>query len=154
MFASIFLFAAALSSANALTCGGAKTLPSVTRTAVLRMFEGEKKEPLTIEAITRSAEAGAVRKGSLIVTDTGSLYASRKLFPMINDFGRYKSIIVHGDEVAAMKKALLTRQARYSGLLDVLQFSDGAFATAMEGADAWLALNVDESSFPEQLAAA
>jgi len=95
------------------------------------------------------------RKGSIIVTDgSDNLYASRTLFPMLNDYGRYQSIVAHGSDIATTKKALLTRHARYGGLLDVLSFADGSLADAFAGADTWLAINADEAVLAASIDAA
>jgi len=81
-----------------------------------------------------------------VVTDgTDNLYASRTLFPVLHDFGRFKSIVAHGKSIVENKKALLTRQARYGGLLDVLSFAEGPLAEAFDGADTWVAINADEA---------
>merc|ERR1719149_601301 len=49
---------------------------------------------------------------------------------------------------------LLSRNARYSGLLDLLTFSEGEPAEAFTGADTWLSLNSDGAAVSAQLAAA
>jgi len=85
-----------------------------------------------------------------VTEGNGAFYASRNLIQMLHDFGNHKSIVVHSSEPATAKKALFTRQARYSGLLDTLDFSDAKLAAA----DAWLAINADEAALPAQIAAA
>jgi len=125
--------------------------PTLVRSRSVQCFEEFKLRP----AVTRSAEVGLDRKGSIVVTDgTDNLYASRTLFQMLNDYGRYKSIVAHGTDIVTAKKALLTRQARYGGLLDVLQFADGPLKEAFEGADTWLAVNADETALSSSIDAA
>ena len=41
---------------------------------------------------------------------------------------------------------LLSRQARYSGLIDVLHFSESPLGDAMAGATTWLAVNAEEAA--------
>jgi len=135
---------------------------------MLGMFEAEPgKAKLTVEkaapdefvlrpSITRSREVGLDRSGALVVTEgTGSLYQCRTIFGALHDYGKYSSIAVISDSVSEAKKNLISRKARYSGLLDVLSFHESAVLdSAMADADTWLALNVDEKSFPEQVRAA
>jgi len=45
-------------------------------------------------------------------------------------------------------------QARYSGLVDVLQFSEADFAEGLAGHSIWVAANADPSALQEQVAAA
>ena len=61
---------------------------------------------------------------------------------MLHDFGAHRSNTVRGESVADMKKALISRASRYSGLLDILDYSE---AEAWVEADAWLAINADGS---------
>ena len=46
---------------------------------------------------------------------------------------------------------LLSRQARYTGLIDGLEFAEGELADAMAGATTWVAVNADESKLASQL---
>lgn len=96
--------------------------------------------------------------GSLVVTDgTDNFYGSRGIFQYVYDFGDFGKITAFGSSTADSKKMLLSRNARYSGLLDVLEFAEGGaaeLATAFGGADTWLAVNADEATVLEQLKAA
>lgn len=88
-------------------------------------------------------------RGRAVVTEgTGSFYKSRSILQMLYDFSGAQSIVAHGDSIASSKKTLISRSARYSGLLDVLDYSEG---TMPEGADAWVAINADEAALPAQL---
>lgn len=121
------------------------------RSTSIQCFEEFKLRP----SVTRSREVGTDRKGSILVTDgTDNLFASRTLLPMLNDFGRYKSIVAHSTDIVTAKKALLTREARYGGLLDVLGFAEGSLEEAFAGADSWLAVNADEAVLAASIDAA
>lgn len=96
-----------------------------------------------------------MRSGSIVVTDgADSLYGSRTVFQQLYDFGSYKSITACSASSASAKKALLTRSARYSGLLDVLGFHEGAPEAAFADADTWLAINPAEDELASQISAA
>jgi len=112
-------------------------------------------------ALGRSAVRASVdvqMAGSLVVTDgTDNFYGSRGIFQYVYDFGDFGKITAFGSSTADSKKMLLSRNARYSGLLDVLEFAEGGaaeLATAFGGADTWLAVNADEATVLEQLKAA
>jgi len=49
---------------------------------------------------------------------------------------------------------LISRQARYSGLIDSLAFSEDELATGMASCGTWVAVNAKASALPAQLAAA
>eukprot|EP00316_Scyphosphaera_apsteinii_P023974 CAMPEP_0119312112 /NCGR_PEP_ID=MMETSP1333-20130426/25088_1 /TAXON_ID=418940 /ORGANISM="Scyphosphaera apsteinii, Strain RCC1455" /LENGTH=341 /DNA_ID=CAMNT_0007316673 /DNA_START=179 /DNA_END=1204 /DNA_ORIENTATION=+ len=92
---------------------------------------------------------------SIIVTDgTDSFYGSRSVFQYLHDFGDYSTITACSTSVSDAKKMLLSRQARYSGLIDVLQFTEDDLGNAMVGATVWLTVNANESQLSEQLAKA
>jgi len=122
------------------------------------MFESKPtdEDPLSITSVTRSREALTKRAGSVVVTDgSGSFYASRQMFQMLHDFGRYESIVASSASTADAKKMLISRTGRYSGLLDVLTFHEDAEPTAaFAGADSWLAISPDETSLAAQVDAA
>jgi len=128
------------------------------RSALLRMFEMPEKEApdeVVIKSVTRSREAGMDRVGSLVVTaDGGSFYNTRKIFNDLHDFGRYASITAVTDSVVEAKKILISRSGRYSGLLDVLGFHEGAPSSAFKPGDTWLALNPEQESLAAQIDAA
>lgn len=46
---------------------------------------------------------------------------------------------------------LLSRQARYSGLIDILNFSEGDLSEAASEANVWIAINCDLAELPKQL---
>jgi hypothetical protein len=49
---------------------------------------------------------------------------------------------------------LLSRQARYSGLIDSLDFCEGEIGEAFADASQWVALNIDEETIFAQISAA
>ena len=158
--ASTLLFAAA-ASGYTLPSGHAVSQLAARRTAVSMFFESQRSEAeiaadaakLVVQSRKNHAtDLVSERTGcSVVVTEgTGAFYGSRTLIQMLHDFGNHKSITAHGESAATAKKALLTRQARYSGLIDTLDFSEGELAAA----DAWLAINADEAALPAQITAA
>lgn len=72
----------------------------------------------------------------------------------MHDFGRYASITAVTDSVVEAKKILISRSGRYSGLLDVLGFHEGAPSSAFKPGDTWLALNPEQESLAAQIDAA
>jgi hypothetical protein len=91
----------------------------------------------------------------IVVTDgTNSFYESRGLFQLLHDFGSFEAITASSSSVADAKKMLLSREARYSGLVDVLKFSEDALGDALKGANTWLVVNADEAALASQIAAA
>ena len=63
-------------------------------------------------------------------------------------------MILASKDVATVKKRLLSRTARYSGLLNVLEFTEKDINSKehleelLSGADAWIAINASRSSLP------
>jgi len=95
---------------------------------------------------------------SVVITDgTDSFFGSRTIFQSVHDFGDFEKIIAFGSSTAESKKMLLSRNARYSGLIDVLEFAEGGAAelsAAFGTVNTWLAVNADEADVLEQLKAA
>jgi len=91
----------------------------------------------------------------VIVTDgSDSFYTSRLIFQALHDYGDFAAITAFSTSTADAKKMLLSRQARYSGLVDVLKFAEGDLASAMNDATAWVAINADQSTLSQLLSAA
>jgi hypothetical protein len=103
-------------------------------------------------------ESACMMAGKVVVTDgTSSFYESRGIFQSLHDHGDFSGIEAYSSgsgTTADAKKMLLSRNARYSGLLDLLTFSEGEPAEAFTGADTWLSLNSDGAAVSAQLAAA
>lgn len=103
------------------------------------------KEPEAVEA--RSNIDGTVVVSGA-VNDKGRQSTDQFLFDLLNhqesafEFSAIKAVV---DDVAWAKKRLLSRSARYTGLLDKLEFDaapeDGALPTAeqLQGAKSWVA---------------
>lgn len=93
-----------------------------------------------------------------MVTDgTGNFYGSRTLVQALHDHGDFEDITAFGSSTADAKKMLISRQARYSGLIDVLKFAEGGdseFAGALQGKTTWVVVNADATALPAQIAAA
>lgn len=99
--------------------------------------------------------AHALMGEHIVVTDgTNSFYESRTLFQLLHDFGSFEAITASSTSVADAKKMLLSRQARYSGLVDVLKFSEDALGDVLQGASTWLIVNANEAALASQIAAA
>jgi len=88
-------------------------------------------------------------KGSILVS--GFLSPDRTDsfgFDALNKLGVFEKIIAFSSDSAFAKKRLIGRNARYTGLLDVLDFAEGAddslraSDSALSGCDAWLAFGV------------
>ena len=103
-------------------------------------------------------ESACMMAGKVVVTDgTSSFYESRGIFQSLHDHGDFSAIEAYSSgssTTADAKKMLLSRNARYSGLLDLLTFSEGEPADAFAGADTWLSVNSDGAAVSAQLAAA
>jgi len=125
--------------------------------AQISMFDEPSKAFEMPSPITRSGAARAARTaktGSVVVTDgSGSFLQSRSMFQQLHDFGDFGKIVASSASIPEAKKMLMTRTARYSGLLDVLEFHEGASPT-FDGVAAWLALNADEETLPADIEAA
>jgi len=92
------------------------------------------------------------------VTDgTDSFYGSRSLFQVLHDVGDFSSLTAFSSSTVDAKKMCISRQARYSGLIDVLQFAEGGdaeLAAAFSGMSTWVVVNGVMASLPAQVAAA
>jgi len=124
------------------------------------MFEESSSTNLdaALTKVTRSRQSrigSSKQSGRIIVTDgTGSFYKSRTMVQNLHDFGSFSHITAFSDSIASCKKMLLSRNSRYSGLNDALDFKEGSLEAAMDGAAAWLAINAVEDVLPAQIAAA
>lgn len=97
---------------------------------------------------------GCMMAGKVVVSDgTNSFYESRGIFQMLHDHAEFDAITALSSSTADAKKMLLSRQARYSGLTDLLTFSEKD-NDAFTGADAWVSINSDSGNLDAQLAAA
>ena len=81
----------------------------------------------------------------------------RMIFQYLHDFGDFSGVTAFSSSVTEAKKMLLSRQARYSGLVDVLDFAEGGdveLSAALGGASTWIVVNADSKAVVGQLEAA
>ena len=114
---------------------------------------------LAIRAPTLAGGANAqqlnINMKQILVTDgTDSFYNTRTVFQSLHTHGDFQKITAHSSSVANAKKMLLSREARYSGLIDVLEFSEQPLEETFKGSDVWLAMNADEAALPAQIESA
>ena len=105
----------------------------------------------------RLAAAPLMAETVLVTDGTDSFYGSRTLFQTLFDHGDYSKVVAFSSSVAEAKKMVISRQCRYSGLIDVLDFRDGGdaeLAAALGDVSTWVAINADESKVAAQVAAA
>lgn len=118
-------------------------------------FQGRRSAIIPMRTIHAARGSGCMMAGKIVVTDgTDSFYESRGIFQMLHDHSDFSAITAYSSSIADAKKMLLSRQARYSGLLDMLTFSDGEPAEAFAGAETWISINSDDQALIAQLAAA
>ena len=76
------------------------------------------------------------------------------VFQVLHDAKAFDSITAASSSVADAKKMLLSRQARYSGLTDLLHFTEEPLDQVLNGADVWLTMNTDQAELRHQVEAA
>ena len=111
--------------------------------------------PRSAAAPRGASRAAAVQMaGTCLITDgTDSFFGSRTIFQALHDFGDFEKQIAFSSSVADAKKMCISRQARYSGLIDVLDFVEGGdaeLASALGDAAAWVVMNGDAATLPAQ----
>jgi len=92
----------------------------------------------------------------LVMDGTGSFYNSRTMFEKLHEHSRV-TLMPFGSDVNDAKKMLLSRQTRYNGLYDSLDFRAGGapeLAAALADAEALLILNADAATVGDQVRAA
>lgn len=128
------------------------------RTASITMYDESTPKVSTFElpsSVTRSRAPREKKQGpAIVVTDgTDSFFHSRSMVQSLYDFGTYGKITASSSSIVEAKKMLISRTARYSGLLDILDFHEGPMPE-FSGADTWLAVNAEGSSLGAQIDAA
>lgn len=95
---------------------------------------------------------------TVVVTDgTDSFFGSRSVFQVLHDAGDFSSLTAFSSSIVDAKKMCISRQARYSGLIDVLKFAEGGdaeLAATLSGVSTWVAINGDAAKLPAQISAA
>ena len=92
--------------------------------------------------------------GKIVVTGIGKVDEDEFALTLINEQSMWTSVILGTDDAVTTKKRFLSRTARYSGLLNVLDFATvdltmkEQLATLLEGANSWIAFNVTQESVP------
>jgi len=108
--------------------------------------------------LARSRMDAPLMTGTCVVTDgTDSFYGSRKIFQALHDYCDFDRLVAYSTSIVDAKKMCISRQARYSGLIDVLDFAEGdnsELASTLGGTSTWVCVNADEAALPSQLAAA
>ena len=116
------------------------------------------RPPAGRAAVLRRASAPPLMSEKVVVTDgTDSFFQSRMIFQYLHDFGDFSRVTAFSSSVTEAKKMLLSRQARYSGLVDVLDFAEGGdveLSAALGGASTWIVVNADSKAVVGQLEAA
>lgn len=98
---------------------------------------------------------GTVMGESLLITDgTDSFYEHRMAVQSLHDYGSYDKITAWSSSIVDAKKMLISRQARYTGLIDVLEFAEGDIGEAAAGSAVWVVMNADLNALESQLPAA
>uniref|UniRef100_A0A7S1UZK5 Uncharacterized protein n=1 Tax=Grammatophora oceanica TaxID=210454 RepID=A0A7S1UZK5_9STRA len=88
-------------------------------------------------------------QGSCIVSGLlkpdGIYRDDQTIFNLLNDEDskfKFDALIAHSTDIGAAKKRMVSRKARYTGLLDVLEFKEGASSIpspeALEGCTSWV----------------
>eukprot|EP01038_Epipyxis_sp_PR26KG_P012491 gene12491-16757_t len=104
-----------------------------------------------------SFKQGTGAAGTIVVTGIGKKEDDEFLLTLLNEQNVWDSIILATDNVADTKKRFLSRTARYSGLLNVLDFvllENLSNSTEIEhlfssmNPTAWLAFNVTQDNIP------
>lgn len=92
--------------------------------------------------------------GKIVVTGIGKYDEDEFALSLINDQAMWSSIILATEDSVPTKKRFLSRTARYSGLLNILDFADvdmsvkDQLSTLLAGANSWIAFNVSQSAVP------
>ena len=86
--------------------------------------------PMQLRATSRAAGLRMMAgTGTCVITDgTDSFYGSRTIFQAIYDHGDFERLTAFSSSIKEAKKMCISRQARYSGLIDALDFAEGGEA--------------------------
>mmetsp|Transcript_15786 Transcript_15786/g.42445 ORF Transcript_15786/g.42445 Transcript_15786/m.42445 type:complete len:407 (+) Transcript_15786:53-1273(+) len=102
----------------------------------------------------------AERTGNVLVFDVKDDYfASRDIFQQLYSYGNWAKLACVTRSTESAKKMLLSREARYSGLIDALKIIEAPDLSAVGGAqaseyDTWMLLNADEAQLSNHVRAA
>lgn len=106
----------------------------------------------SIELQSSEAKKAPRLGGKVILTGIGGVEEDEFMFNLLNEQGIWNTILLGSDDEAVTRKRFLSRSARYSGLLNLLNFTTTnlndaeQLSTLLSGADAWIAFDVPPSS--------
>jgi hypothetical protein len=91
--------------------------------------------------------------GKIVVTGIGKYDEDEFALSLLNDQAMWSSIVLGTEDSVPTKKRFLSRTARYSGLLNILDFADvdmsaEQLSTLLTGANSWIAFNVSQTAVP------
>ena len=92
--------------------------------------------------------------GKIVVTGIGKLDEDEFMLNLLNEQNVWSPVTLATEDSNVARKRFLSRTARYSGLLNVLEFEtvdmdvEDQLKGVLAGANAWLAFNVSQSSVP------
>jgi hypothetical protein len=142
------------STTSSFAFGGATSIGTLDKGNPENQVQNYLKEPAAVEA--RSNLDGCILVSGLVNSKDNAQRTDQFLFDLLNNqdsaFEFTKIVALVNDEKRA-KKRLLSRSARYTGLLDKLQVvaaaSENALPTLeqLEGVKSWLAY-IDKSTLP------
>lgn len=119
-----------------------------------------------VKAVVPPPPKGCVPGIGGTVLVSGCLKSSRDqfLFDLIHKQDVFDKVVAFSEDTKATKKLLISRSARYSGLLNVLDFAEGSDASLvldpasetspLHGVDAWVSFQVPKSDATQQAEAA
>lgn len=92
--------------------------------------------------------------GKVLVTGIGEFSEDEFFLNLLNEQRVWKSIVLATENAAEAKKRFMSRTARYSGLLNLLEFVDVSISNdeqldkALVGSNTWIAMNISQEVIP------
>jgi len=106
-----------------------------------------------------SSSSKSAHLGKIAVSGIGEQEEDEFLLALLNEQHSWSSIVLGDQDVISAKKRFLTRTARYSGLLNILDFkpldklynnkATEQLTNLLTGCDTWLAFNISRSHAPD-----
>lgn len=113
------------------------------------------RSALNSEQIENSPVSDISLKGKIVVSGIGQVEEDEFMLNLLNEQSSWSSVVLATTEDSnIIRKRFLSRTARYSGLLNILEFqtvdmeAEDQLLDVLSGANAWLAFNVSQSSIP------
>eukprot|EP01031_Cornospumella_fuschlensis_P035200 gene35200-42637_t len=94
-------------------------------------------------------------KGKIVVSGIGEVDDDEFMLELLNRQQVWDSVVLATSSASAAKRRFLSRTARYSGLLNILEFAEtdvsspDSMRELLQGANAWIAFNVQQSLVPD-----